>query len=80
MSSRRKPISFDTTIRSPERIPQFISILSKFENQIIDDEVALKLEGERIKISDNGKLMIKTYEKGYPVEDEFDETYEQSAF
>lgn len=32
MPSRRKPISFDTTIRNPERIPQFISILSKFEN------------------------------------------------
>lgn len=183
MPSRRKPISFDTTIRNPERIPQFISILSKFENQIIDDEVALKLEGEiirykvfeptketlgtyvkeyhdkfdfiaddqsknasnrvllyynewvdsnsgemdiekivyllkntitahkdkgwnggwesrihtqfnflnelglvrvikgeKIKISDNGKLMIKTYENGYPIEDEFDETYEQSAF
>ena len=183
MPSRRKPISFDTTIRNPERIPQFISILSKFENQIIDDEVALKLEGEiirykifeptketmgtyvkvyhdkfdfiaddqsknapnkvslyysewvnsnpgemniekivyllkntitahkdkgwnggwesrihtqfnflnelglvrvikgeKIKISDNGKLMIKAYENGYPIEDEFDETYEQSAF
>lgn len=183
MPSRRKPISFDTTIRNPERIPQFISILSKFENQIIDDEVALKLEGEiirykifeptketlgtyvkeyhdkfdfiaddqsksasnrvllyynewvdsnpgemdiekivyllkntitahkdkgwnggwesrihtqfnflnelglvrvikgeKIKISDNGKLMIKTYENGYPIEDKFDETYEQSAF
>lgn len=183
MPSRRKPISFDTTIRNPERIPQFISILSKFENQIIDNEVALKLEGEiirykifeptketlgtyvkeyhdkfnfiaddqsksasnrvllyynewvdsnpgemdiekivyllkntitahkdkgwnggwesrihtqfnflnelglvrvikgeKIKISDNGKLMIKTYENGYPIEDKFDETYEQSAF
>lgn len=183
MPSRRKPISFDTTIRNPERIPQFISILSKFENQIIDDEIALKLEGEiirykifeptketlgtyikeyhdkfdfiandqsidasnkvslyynewldsnpgemniekiiyllkntitahkdkgwnggwesrihtqfnflnelglvrvikgeKIKISDNGKLMIKTYNNGYPIEDEFDETYEQSAF
>lgn len=183
MPSRRKPISFDTTIRNPERIPQFISILSKFENQIIDDEVALKLEGEiirykifeptketlgtyvqeyhdkfdfiaddqsksapnrvllyynewvdsnpgemdiekivyllkntitahkdrgwnggwesrihtqfnflnelglvrvikgeKIKISDNGKLMIKAYENGYSIEDGFDETYEQSAF
>ncbi len=183
MPSKRKPISFDTTIRNPERIPQFMSILSNFENQIIDDEVALKLEGEiirykvfqptketlgvyvkeyhdkfdfiaddqsksapnkvllyynewvdsnpgemdvekivyllkntitshkdkgwnggwesrihtqfnflnelglvrvikgeKIKISDNGKLMIKTYKNGYPIEDKFDETYEQSAF
>ncbi len=183
MPSRRKPISFDTTIRSPERIPQFISILSKFENKVIDDEVALKLEGEiirykifkptrqtlgtyikeyhgnfnfkaddqsknaskkvssyysewadskpgemdidkikyllkntmtahkdknwnggwesrihtqfnflnelglvrvikgkKIKISDNGKLMIKAYNNGYPIEDGYDETYEQSAF
>lgn len=38
------------------------------------------IKGEKIKISDNGKLMIKTYENGYPIEDKFDETYEQSAF
>lgn len=38
------------------------------------------IKGEKIRISNNGKLMIKTYENGYPIEDEFDETYEQSAF
>ena len=25
------------------------------------------IKGEKIKISDNGKLMIKTYENGYPI-------------
>lgn len=183
MPSRRKPISFDTTLRNPERIPQFISILSKFENQVIDDDVALRLEGEiirykifeplrttlgtyreeyhgkfnfeaddkskdapanvslyynewanskpgeielekiiyllkntitahkdrnwnggwesrihtqfnflnelglvrvikgeKIRISDNGKLMIKEYKNGYPIRDKIDETFEQSAF
>ena len=46
---RRKPISFDTTLRNPSRIPGFISILSKFEGQVIDDKVALELEGEIIR-------------------------------
>lgn len=183
MVNRRKPISFDTTLRNPGRIPQFISILSNFEGERITDEVALKLEaeiirqkifqptvvtlgnyrkeynkkfpfkaedqsleasnkvsqyykewasndkgsvslekiiyllkntitahkepgwnggwesrihtqfnflnelgfvrvvkGEKIKISENGKLMITEYENGYPKDDDYDEIYEQSAF
>ncbi|APZ49751.1 restriction endonuclease [Jeotgalibaca sp. PTS2502] len=180
---RRKPISFDTTLRNPSRIPQFISILSNFEGKIIDDRIALEIEGEIIrqkifvptqstlgkyqkeysakfvfsaddqsddapnivrryfsewedsdpgtvdidkiiyllkntitahkernwnggwesrlhtqfnflnelgfvqvikgqpvKISDNGKLMITEYSNGYPKNDNYDESYEQSAF
>lgn len=46
---RRKPISFDTTLRNPRRIPQFISVLQLFEGQVLDDETALKLEAEIIK-------------------------------
>ena len=49
MPRRRKPISFDTTLRNPERIPQFISILSMFEGKLLDDKVALDLEGEIIR-------------------------------
>jgi hypothetical protein len=45
---RRKPISFDTTLRNPRRIPQFISILKPFEGKILDDFVALELESEII--------------------------------
>lgn len=182
MVERRKPISFDTTLRNPERISGFISILDKFNGQIIDDRVALALEAEiirqkifkptkntlgkyvkynkklnfvandlsesarqrvnkyykewdesdpggvesdkivyllqntftshkekgwqsgwesristqfkflnelgfvqviknkKIKISPNGKMMIKCYENGRPKDDGFDESYEQSAF
>lgn len=64
---RRKPISFDTTLRNPSRIPQFISILSKFEGRIIDDKVALELEGEiiRQKIFEPTKATLGTYMKEY---------------
>lgn len=64
---RRKPISFDTTLRNPTRIPQFISILSKFEGQIINDKVALELEGEiiRQKIFEPTSSTLGTYKKEY---------------
>lgn len=64
---RRKPISFDTTLRNPSRIPQFISILSEFEGRIIDDKVALELEGEiiRQKIFEPTKATLGTYMKEY---------------
>lgn len=60
---RRKPISFDTTLRNPGRIPQFISILKKFEGKEIDDEIALALEGEiiRQKIFEPTKGTLGTY-------------------
>lgn len=64
---RRKPISFDTTLRNPSRLPQFISILSEFEGRIIDDKVALELEGEiiRQKIFEPTKATLGTYMKEY---------------
>ena len=62
---KRKPISFDTTLRNPSRIPKFISILSKFEGQVIDDQIALELEGEiiRQKIFEPTKSTLGTYIK-----------------
>lgn len=67
MSERRKPISFDTTLRNPSRIPQFISILSKFEGKVINDQVALELEGEiiRWKIFEPTKKTLGKYVKSY---------------
>lgn len=67
MAKRRKPISFDTTLRNPSRIPQFISVLSKFEGKIIDDQVALELEGEiiRQKIFEPTKVTLGNYIKSY---------------
>ncbi|MEG0034904.1 MAG: AlwI family type II restriction endonuclease [Erysipelotrichaceae bacterium] len=67
MAKRRKPISFDTTLRNPSRIPQFISILSNFEGEILDDQTALKLEGEiiRQKIFTPTKQTLGTYMRDY---------------
>lgn len=64
---RRKPISFDTTLRNPSRIPQFISILSRFEGQVINDDVALSVEAEiiRQKIFEPTKSTLGTYMKSY---------------
>lgn len=64
---RRKPISFDTTLRNPRRIPQFISILKEFEGKILDDEVALQLEAEIIcqKVFEPTRGTLGTYVKHY---------------
>lgn len=69
MTTRRKPISFDTTLRNPSRIPQFISILSEFEGKIIDDQVALALEAEiiRQKIFEPTKSTLGNYIKSYNI-------------
>lgn len=63
--NRRKPISFDTTLRNPSRIPQFISILKNYEGKIIDDELALELEAEIIsqKIFEPTEKTLGTYIK-----------------
>lgn len=80
MAERRKPISFDTTLRNPSRIPQFISILSQFEGKILDDKVALELEGEiiRQKIFEPTKSTLGTYTKSYNTKFKF-YAYDQSA-
>lgn len=67
MPNRRKPISFDTTLRNPERIPQFISILSRDEGRIVDDELAIRLEAEIInsKIYEPTKNTMGTYKEEY---------------
>lgn len=74
MPRRRKPISFDTTLRNPERIPQFISILSMFEGKLLDDKVALDLEGEiiRHKIFEPTQSTLGTYIKHYTKKFSFD--------
>lgn len=60
---RRKPISFDTTLRNPRRIPQFVSVLKAFEGKILDDNNALLLEAEIIclKIFTPTKSTLGTY-------------------
>lgn len=64
---RRKPISFDTTLRNPSRIPQFISVLKLFEGEKITDDIALQIEAEiiRQKIFIPTKSTLGTYVKEY---------------
>ncbi|MCV3327746.1 AlwI family type II restriction endonuclease [Pediococcus ethanolidurans] len=65
MAKRRKPISFDTTLRNPSRIPKFISILVNYEGRVVDNQTALELEGEiiRQKIFEPTKATLGTYTK-----------------
>lgn len=67
MVDRRKPISFNTTLRNPERIPQFLSLLSQYEGQRMTDEVALELEAKIIiyKIFVPTLNTLGTYEPSY---------------
>jgi len=73
MAERRKPVSFDTTLRNPSRIPQFISVLSQFEGKMLDDKVALELEGEiiRQKIFEPTKNTLGKYVKNYNIKFHF---------
>lgn len=67
MAKRRKPISFDTTLRNPSRIPSFISILSNYEGKVIDDNTALEIEAEiiRQKVFEPTKATLGTYMENY---------------
>lgn len=67
MADRRKPISFNTTLRNPERIPQFLSLLLQYEGQRMTDEVALELEAKIIihKIFVPTLNTLGTYEPSY---------------
>lgn len=63
----RKPISFDTTIRNPERIPQFLSILKLYEGKILTIEIALEIEAKLIinKIYEPTSSTLGKYRKEY---------------
>ncbi|WP_290034001.1 AlwI family type II restriction endonuclease [Ligilactobacillus cholophilus] len=67
MTNRRKPIAFDTTLRNPERIPQFVSILEPFEGKILNDKTALYIEAEviRNKLFQPTKATMGEYTKEY---------------
>lgn len=46
--SEHKPLSFNTTIRNPERIPNFISILVQFEGQILTNDLIMQIVAKLI--------------------------------
>lgn len=44
MAERRKPLAFDTTMRNPQRMASFVSIISKYENKKLTSSLILKIE------------------------------------
>ncbi|MDT0736521.1 AlwI family type II restriction endonuclease [Staphylococcus chromogenes] len=70
---QRKPISFDTTIRNPERLPYFLSILKEYEGQVLTYDLALEIEAQIIiqKIFEPTMRTLGTYAKEYNVKFKF---------
>ena len=58
----RKPLSFSTTMRNPERIASFIENLKEFEGKILTKEVIMKIVEKLIK----NKLYAPLYIKRIP--------------
>ena len=48
-SAKYKPLLFTTTMRNPERLKNFLSILKKYNGQILSNKLAKKIAGEIIK-------------------------------
>lgn len=49
MADARKPIAFDTTLRNPYRIPDFISIFKQYEGKKLTSELIIRIEAELIR-------------------------------
>jgi hypothetical protein len=47
--SEYKPLLFTTTVRNPKRMKGLLNILSKFDSEILTDELAKKIMGELIR-------------------------------
>ena len=58
----RKPLSFSTTMRNPERIASFLDCLKEFEGKILTKEVIMKIVEKIIK----NKLYASLYIKRIP--------------
>ena len=41
--AKKKPLSFNTTLRNPERIAGFLSVLNKYENKVLTNELIEKI-------------------------------------
>lgn len=67
MADARKPIAFDTTLRNPYRIPDFISIFKQYEGEILTSELIIKIEAELIrqKKFKPTKSTLGTYKKEF---------------
>ena len=49
MTRRRKPLAFNTTMRNPGRMANFVSILSDYENQILTSDLIFRIEAQFIR-------------------------------
>ena len=47
--AKYKPLLFTTTMRSPERLKGFLSVLKEYNGQVLDNRLAKKIAGEIIK-------------------------------
>ena len=56
--SKNKPLSFSTTMRNPERIAKFLNCVLPYENQILTNEIIMRIVGNIIK----SKLYKTNYE------------------
>ncbi len=67
MPKRRKPIAFDTTLRNPERIAGFVSVLEKYENEFLNNDLAIEIEAEiiRQKLFEPTESTLGHYRKEY---------------
>lgn len=70
--SKNKPLSFSTTMRNPERIAAFLSCVLPYENQVLTNEVIMKIIGNIIK----SKLYKTNYESAVYKQELKDEEYE----
>lgn len=82
MTRRRKPLAFNTTMRNPGRMANFVSILSDYENQILTSDLIFRIEAQfiRQKIYMPTKRVLGTYvpkKKEYMAEDQSDKAAEK---
>ena len=63
--SKYKPLLFTTTIRNPERLKDFLSVLKEYNGQVLDNKLAEKIAGEIIKrgLYKPKKLSVKVKQK-----------------
>jgi len=73
--AERKPLSFSTTMRNPNRIVSFLNCLLPYENQILTHEVVMKVIHNAIKRKLYNPVIInRTAELSYILKND-DETY-----
>lgn len=75
MVKSRKPLAFNTTMRNPGRMANFVSILAKYEDRILTSDLIFEIEAQfiRQKIYIPTKGVLGSYvsqKRGYYAEDQ----------